>query len=327
MKKIVIFTFVIVLCLSFGCKKLRKPDAPSNLIAFTDKYVDGDKRIGLLWDDNSDNEDHFIVERSTNGVDFSFLKEEPGTETWDENLASGTKYYYRVKAKNFGGQSGYSNIASETTWELWDIAQNGIPKFVNTDYLNLDYIDAISRFRSGVGHDYSDDFETCRCMKHYYSVFADSDVFAPVSGTILSLIDEGGSFKIVIRSEAYPAFYFDLFHVEITPDLQEDDYVTEGQKIGHFEGGGQMSDIAVFVRTNQDGPVVNYILGDGVKYVSIFEVMTNQLFSAYQQRGVSNRAELIITKEERDADPLNCDEDWGPPNPGAGNIPNWVILN
>ena len=32
----------------------------------------------------------------------------------------------------------------------------------------LDKIDKISKFRSGIGHDYWDDFENCRSMKHYF---------------------------------------------------------------------------------------------------------------------------------------------------------------
>jgi hypothetical protein len=53
----------------------------------------------------------------------------------------------------------------------WDIAANGIPKFVGRDFTQLSKIDKISKFRSGEGHDYSDGSETCRSMKHYYAVY------------------------------------------------------------------------------------------------------------------------------------------------------------
>lgn len=42
-------------------------------------------------------------------------------------------------------------------------------KFITTDYIELDKIDRVSKFRSGIGHDYRDDAESCRSMKHYFS--------------------------------------------------------------------------------------------------------------------------------------------------------------
>ena len=41
-----------------------------------------------------------------------------------------------------------------------------IPQFVDVNYIELEKISKISKFRSGMGHDYSDDFESCRSMKH-----------------------------------------------------------------------------------------------------------------------------------------------------------------
>jgi hypothetical protein len=43
----------------------------------------------------------------------------------------------------------------------YDIDTYGIPKFVNVNYIELEKIHRISRFRSSEGHDYSDDFESC----------------------------------------------------------------------------------------------------------------------------------------------------------------------
>lgn len=39
--------------------------------------------------------------------------------------------------------------------DIWDIDKDGIPKFVETNYIELVTIYRISRFRSSVGHDYS----------------------------------------------------------------------------------------------------------------------------------------------------------------------------
>ena len=57
---------------------------------------------------------------------------------------------------------------TEDTDDFYDIDAKGIPQFAGVDYIELAKISRISKFRSGIGHDYSDDFEQCRSMKHYY---------------------------------------------------------------------------------------------------------------------------------------------------------------
>ena len=44
-------------------------------------------------------------------------------------------------------------------------------QFIQADFIDLEKIVAISKFRSGSGHDFSQETdETCRSMKHYYNV-------------------------------------------------------------------------------------------------------------------------------------------------------------
>ena len=57
---------------------------------------------------------------------------------------------------------------SKSPWIDYDVDLNGIPQFVSTNVMDLVNISQISKFRSGAGHDYSDDFESCRSMKHYF---------------------------------------------------------------------------------------------------------------------------------------------------------------
>jgi len=45
---------------------------------------------------------------------------------------------------------------------------DALPKVVTASYFPTDLVQRVSRFRSGFGHDYSDDFEDCRSMKHYF---------------------------------------------------------------------------------------------------------------------------------------------------------------
>ena len=209
--------------------------------------------------------------------------------------------------------------------DTYDVDKNGIPKFVRTDYIELLRIQKISRFRSAAGHDYSDDFEQCRSMKHYYWPFggdpgqthtpswATINVHSPVGGTISRVYEEWAGTQIQIKSKDYPAFYFIIFHVAVANPVTVGDVVAEGQLLGNHIGDQTMSDIAVGVNTP-----------GGWKLVSYFDVLTDSLFQSYQAAGVSSRDSLIISKEARDADPLTCS---GETFTGSGTLENWVIIN
>ena len=202
--------------------------------------------------------------------------------------------------------------------DTYDIDNNGIPQFVNTDYIDLAKIGRISKFRSSVGHDYSDAFESCRSMKHYFEPKSDVDwssinISSPVSGTISRIFDEWAGTQVQIRSAEFPAFYFIIFHINLVHPLNVGDTVDVGQLLGNHIGSQTMSDIAVGVNTP-----------NGWKLISYFDVMTDSLFGSYQGRGLTARSVAIISKAERDADPLTCD---GELFQNQGNIENWVTLN
>ena len=73
--------------------------------------------LRLDWNDNSDNEEGFVIERSQDGVDF-LITDQVGinVQTYtDTNLLPSTEYWYRVRAFNSFGQSGSSNVDSAVT--------------------------------------------------------------------------------------------------------------------------------------------------------------------------------------------------------------------
>ncbi|MDQ6915143.1 MAG: fibronectin type III domain-containing protein, partial [Actinomycetota bacterium] len=90
------------------------PAAPSLLNA----TAVSSSRIDLQWTDNSGVEANMVVERDTSS---SFASPTvttlpADTTTYsDTGLSPSTTYYYRVKAKNATGSSGYSNTSSATT--------------------------------------------------------------------------------------------------------------------------------------------------------------------------------------------------------------------
>ncbi|HWE04527.1 MAG TPA: LamG-like jellyroll fold domain-containing protein [Tepidisphaeraceae bacterium] len=88
------------------------PTPPSQLSAVAASPTE----IKLAWTDNSINETSFTIDRSTDGVNFSYLDAAPAgaTSYSDTSASTGTTYYYRVQAANYSVSSP-SNIASATT--------------------------------------------------------------------------------------------------------------------------------------------------------------------------------------------------------------------
>jgi len=102
------------------------PNAPSDLKAL----VVQPRSVTLSWLDNSNDEDGFILQRDTdsafpNPVEFTVaLNGGTGsTVTYtDDSVNHATQYYYRVKAFNKAGDSGWSNVCDVKTpreYLLW----------------------------------------------------------------------------------------------------------------------------------------------------------------------------------------------------------------
>jgi FtsP/CotA-like multicopper oxidase with cupredoxin domain len=89
------------------------PAAPSGLSA----VATSSSAIDLSWSDNSTDETSFNIERSLDGISFSFLDSvaEDVTSYSDSGLSPEAEYWYRVNAENASGVSDYSNTASATT--------------------------------------------------------------------------------------------------------------------------------------------------------------------------------------------------------------------
>jgi hypothetical protein len=208
----------------------------------------------------------------------------------------------------------------------YDYFALGAPKFVKTDYIDLNKVTEISKFRSYAGHDYSDfiefgsadaykfagygPIESCRNMKHYYVPPDDNTVIrAPVSGVISRIFEEELGTQIHITSDVQPAFTFAIFHVVTPAKVEVGMRVEEGQVLGHHWGQQTFSDMAVMVHTPK-----------GYHLISYFETMTDDLFATYQARGIATREQMSISKETVDADLNRCSEFSSDPTVAANFV-------
>ena len=213
-----------------------------------------------------------------------------------------------------------------------------LPKFITANFVNVSDLEKISKFRSGAGHNYSDEYEAPdRSMKHYfvplpqYREAQGTDhslrVYSPVAGTVVKIKDDIwntplglGSHQLHIIPDGYDMFEVRLFHINNLDIIIVGSHVSAGQWIGYADmREAYTNDLAVDCIYGASPPYPNpqrpegFPSDRGIKDVSAFEVMVDSLFTQYQARGIANRAELEFTKEYRDANPVT---DWQQLHPG-----------
>ena len=100
------------------------PNAPTNLSA----TATTSSAVIINWTDNSNNESGFVVERSLDGSTWGAIATTSvnATNYDDAGLNPATTYYYRVRAFNGSGYSGYTNTAAATTLDTVPLSPSGL---------------------------------------------------------------------------------------------------------------------------------------------------------------------------------------------------------
>ena len=206
--------------------------------------------------------------------------------------------------------------------------EDRLPKFIQADFIELDKIESISLFRSGVGHDSTEVpsiGETCRSKKHYFSPTMEArggweadrarkaldqagepipppddqlaaKVYSPVDGVVTTVAPTHWGLEIAIRPDSNPEFRIRISHVFAYPDIKEGMSVAAGRRIAFTANS---TDMLIEWNGGSDSNAQVYL-------VSYFAVMPDSIFEAYRSRGVTSREQLVVSREWRDAHPFKC---------------------
>ena len=193
---------------------------------------------------------------------------------------------------------------------------------LTTNFIELDKVDKISKFRSCQGHVVvsQDSGETTRNMKHYVVLKPEFEgggkvsVYAPFDGVIKSLSGQRGP---DLEGEIWLGnpnndWDFSVQHIKVADNLKEGQKVSAGEELGTVANRG----IDVVYGTmahetkNVEGVELPYASLD-----SAFNHFDPKLVAEYQAHGI-NPADMSYSKEYRDQTPCKLE----PNGPSKGQL-------
>ena len=199
-----------------------------------------------------------------------------------------------------------------------------LPQFITHDFVDPSYLNAIARYRSGVGHTYSDDYEPAdRSLKNYFEpkpAYLNTrdaiPVFAPATGTLASVTPEGHilsngehrGWQLSLIPDGYPAFGIVLFHVNLAAGLGAGSHVNAGDPLGFADVREAVDfDWAVGAEWNATplyanlGPISK---APGYRLLSPFDLMTDAAFAHYADyNNITDRNQFVVPLAYRAAHP------------------------
>jgi len=188
--------------------------------------------------------------------------------------------------------------------------KNSPSPVLTANFIDLDKVDKISKFRSCQGHTVvpQDESESARNMKHYvvlkpeYSGQEKVEIFSPLDGFIQGIRSnpkEGLEGEIWIGQEHTPwAVSFE--HINLLDRLKEGQEVKAGELIGFVSNKG----IDVVYATGGDGvKIIDGYASPFGALDSAFSHMSAEIIGKYQTKGIDSAETLIYSREYRDQNP------------------------
>ncbi len=223
--------------------------------------------------------------------------------------------------------------------------RNEPPPELSANFVDLNKIEKISKYRSCVGHVTvpQDERESKRSMKHYFEVKSEFnrnqavEIYAPYEGYVSTLRSDPGEGlegeiwiipkRKLVMLPPFGAWQFSVQHIEVKKDLKQGSEVKAGEIIGYAAfSGGRIPTFDIVYGKMAFPPAPKKIdnwnspFGD---LDSVFNHMSDDVLVQYQQKGIT-RDNIILSKEERDQNPCTY-RDNGPYF--IGNDPaNWIEL-
>lgn len=225
-------------------------------------------------------------------------------------------------------------------------AQNEPPPQILANFTNLDKIEKISKYRSCAGHVTvpQDEREMRRNMKHYFWVkpefnkASEVEIYSPYDGYVTDIRDEPElnlEGEIWIRAKSNLVFLpplgvwqFSVQHIDVRKDLKRGSEVKAGELLGYAalsEKRGNSFDI-VYGKMGIPTKKIDNWTAPFADLDSVFNHMPDQVFSQYQQKGISTKEDLIISKEERDKNLCEY-QGQGPYFNNQFSEDNWAVFD
>jgi hypothetical protein len=224
-------------------------------------------------------------------------------------------------------------------------SKNEPPPMLRANVVDMDNITKISKFRSCAGHVTvpQSQEETKRSMKHYYWVkpeLVGTDavkIYSPYDGYISDVRSdpeehlEGEVW--IIPKRAFPIlpplgiWQFSVQHIIVREDLRRGSEVNAGDVIGHaaVPEANRASFDVVYAKQALVPKMIDNWNSPFAQLDSVFNHMSEEVFSQYQSKGIVSRDELITTREVRDSKPCQYQGE-GPYFSNQEDLDNWAFL-
>lgn len=224
-------------------------------------------------------------------------------------------------------------------------AQSKPPPLITANFVDLNKIEKISKYRSCAGHVTvpQDGREMRRNMKHYFWVKPEYnrsktvEIYSPYDGyvgDIRSDLNENLEGEIWISPTEIFAMVpplgvwtFSVQHIDIRPDLKLGDKIKAGELIGWLavsESRGDSFDI-VYGKSGFPPKKIDNWTNPFADLDSVFNHMSDEAFAKYKEKGFTSKENFVTSKEERDQKACQYQEE-GPYFNNQEDPDNWVVF-